>query len=138
MRLAALEHLSAKSGNIIAVGTTSVRTLESLAVLGWRIERNGNPEPERPVGQFEAYDIPESFESARALEALAEWMRGGGLEKITASTRVMITPAGFRFRIVNGIVTNFHQPKSTLLLLIAAFAGTKYNCKTSNGFHQSV
>jgi S-adenosylmethionine:tRNA ribosyltransferase-isomerase len=123
--LAALDHLWKKRGSIVAVGTTSVRTLESLVALAWRIERAGDPELERPVGQFEPYDIPEEFEftGARALETLAGWMRTRSVETLRASTRIMITPAGFRFRIVEGLVTNFHQPRSTLLLLIAAFTG---------------
>ena len=142
--LAAIEHLIAKSGKVVAVGTTSVRTLESLPALGWRIRQNGNPETgdpelERTVGQFELYDIPEEFDGRTALETLAGWMRTRGLECLRASTQIMITPAGFRFRIVGGIVTNFHQPKSTLLLLIAAFTGgdnwkTIYDYALANDF----
>ncbi len=118
--LATIEHLLAKGGHTIAVGTTSVRTLESLTALGWRISQTGSPEADRPVGQFEPYDIPADFDGRTALETLAEYMRTRGLDKLSASTRIMITP-GFTFRIVGGIVTNFHQPKSTLLLLISAF-----------------
>lgn len=124
--LAAVEHLIVKSGKVIAIGTTSVRTLESLAALAYRIVQTGGPaigdsDSERPVGQFETYDIPAEFDGLAALKTLAAYMRTRGIEKIAASTRIMITPAGFSFRIVNGIITNFHQPKSTLLLLIAAF-----------------
>ncbi|MDR2882715.1 MAG: S-adenosylmethionine:tRNA ribosyltransferase-isomerase [Alistipes sp.] len=126
--LATLDNLIEKRGRVIAVGTTSVRTLESLAALAWRIERSGGPtegDPElgRPVGQFEPYNIPAEFDGAQALETLIAWTRARGLEKISAATRIMITPAGFQFRIVNGIITNFHQPCSTLLLLVAAFTG---------------
>jgi S-adenosylmethionine:tRNA ribosyltransferase-isomerase len=137
--LAAVEHLLFKTGRVIAVGTTSVRTLESLPALAWRIRQtgradgadgsgraggsggSGDPDTERPVGQFEPYDIPAEFDGRAALETLAGWMRSRGVDRLRASTRIMITPAGFTFRIVTGIVTNFHQPRSTLLLLIAAF-----------------
>ncbi|MDR1671813.1 MAG: S-adenosylmethionine:tRNA ribosyltransferase-isomerase [Alistipes sp.] len=121
--LAALDHLLKKIGHIVAVGTTSVRTLESLSALGWRIAQTGDPELEKSVGQFELYDIPETFTGAQAIETLAAWMRVRGEETLRASTRIMITPAGFTFRLVGGLVTNFHQPRSTLLLLIAAFVG---------------
>lgn len=118
--------LSRKS-KVIAVGTTSVRTLESLVALGWRIAltggaEKGSPETERPIGQFELYDIPPEFTGADALQTLADHLKAHGLGKISASTRIMITP-GFAFRIVGGIITNFHQPKSTLLLLVSAFVG---------------
>ena len=122
--LTTIEHLLKKHGRVIAVGTTSVRTLESLPALAWRIKTSGDPDIEKPVGQFEPYDIPVDFDGAEALAIIAGYMRAHGLEKIAASTRIMITPSErFHFRIVNGIVTNFHQPKSTLLLLIAAFTG---------------
>ncbi|MDR2912157.1 MAG: S-adenosylmethionine:tRNA ribosyltransferase-isomerase [Alistipes sp.] len=121
--LAAIEQLLVKSGKIIAVGTTSVRTLESLSALAWRIRRNGDLELAKPVGQFELYDIPEEFDGWTALTTLVDWMRGRGLGTLKGATQIMITPAGFRFRIVEGIVTNFHQPRSTLLLLIAGFTG---------------
>jgi S-adenosylmethionine:tRNA ribosyltransferase-isomerase len=125
--LAAVEHILATMGKVVAVGTTSVRTLESLAALGWRIGQSGgpetgNPDARRTIGRFELYDIPAEFDGARALETLAAWMRTRGLDRLRASTQIMITP-GFTFRIVSGIITNFHQPKSTLLLLIAAFTG---------------
>jgi S-adenosylmethionine:tRNA ribosyltransferase-isomerase len=121
--LAALDHIREKMGHIIAVGTTSVRTLESLVAFGWRIFQTGDPDPDRAVGQFELYDIPAEFDGVVVLETLAEWMRTRGLDTLKGATQIMITPAGFRFRVVNGLVTNFHQPRSTLLLLIAAFTG---------------
>ncbi len=135
--LATVEHLLKKYGKIIAVGTTSVRTLESLAALAWRIAQSGSPAVENAVGQFELYDIPEDFDGLKALETLVSHMKANGLDKIKASTRIMITP-GFRYRIVDGMVTNFHQPKSTLLLLVSAFVGddwrTIYGYALSHGF----
>ncbi|MBR3702937.1 MAG: S-adenosylmethionine:tRNA ribosyltransferase-isomerase [Alistipes sp.] len=123
VRLATLENLLAHHGDITAVGTTSVRTLESLPVLGWRIRQGGEPDAERVIGQWESYDIPADYTGREVLEDLIGYMQHNGLERLKAATQIMITPLGFRFRIVSRIVTNFHQPKSTLLLLVSAYIG---------------
>ena len=123
VRLATLENLLAHNGDITAVGTTSVRTLESLPVLGWRIRQGGEPDAERVIGQWESYDIPADYTGREVLEDLIGYMQRNGLERLKAATQIMITPLGFRFRIVSRIVTNFHQPKSTLLLLVSAYIG---------------
>lgn len=123
VRLSTLERLLAHEGNITAVGTTSVRTLESLPVLAWRIRQTGEPSLERVIGQWESYDIPVSYSGRDVLEDLIGYMRRNGLERMKAATQIMITPLGFKFRIVRRIVTNFHQPKSTLLLLVSAYIG---------------
>ena len=123
VRLATLENLLAHHGDITAVGTTSVRTLESLPVLGWRIRQGGEPDAEHVIGQWESYDIPADYTGREVLEDLIGYMQRNGLERLKAATQIMITPLGFRFRIVSRIVTNFHQPKSTLLLLVSAYIG---------------
>ena len=123
VRLATLENLLAHNVDVTAVGTTSVRTLESLPVLGWRIRQSGTPDAERTIGQWESYDIPADYTGREVLEDLIGYMKREGLERLKAATQIMITPLGFRFRIVKRIVTNFHQPKSTLLLLVSAYIG---------------
>ena len=123
VKASTINHLLDNYGRIVAVGTTSVRTLESLTALGWRLHTEGSVQQQREVGQWELYDIPESYTGHDALTELRDYMAANGLESIKSATRIMITPAGFRFRIVNYIITNFHQPKSTLLLLIAAYVG---------------
>ncbi|MFI3265068.1 MAG: S-adenosylmethionine:tRNA ribosyltransferase-isomerase [Rikenellaceae bacterium] len=121
--LSTLRNLASRYGLITAVGTTSVRTLESLAALAWRIEQCGEPQNDRVVGQWELYDIPAEFTGEKVLATLIEYMELHKLDSLKASTQIMITPLGYRFRIVKYIITNFHQPKSTLLLLVSAYVG---------------
>ncbi|MBQ6581005.1 MAG: S-adenosylmethionine:tRNA ribosyltransferase-isomerase [Alistipes sp.] len=121
--LSLLERLLAHESDVTAVGTTSVRTLESLPVLAWRIRQSGNPDADRTIGQWEAYDIPAEYSGREVLKELILYMKREGVDRLKASTQIMITPLGFRFRIVKRIITNFHQPKSTLLLLVSAYLG---------------
>ncbi|MBR2400774.1 MAG: S-adenosylmethionine:tRNA ribosyltransferase-isomerase [Tidjanibacter sp.] len=122
VRLSTLRNLIGSVGRIVSVGTTSTRTIESIAALGYRTLQRGTPEAERVVGQWEIYDIPEEQSTIELLKALEDWMVSEGVEQLSASTQIMITPH-YRFRIVDALVTNFHQPKSTLLLLISAIVG---------------
>ncbi len=128
---------AAAGRHIVAVGTTSVRTLESLPVLGWRILREGNPHTDTSVGQWEAYDLPAEADGAELLGTLASYMEAAGTEKLQAATQIMIIP-GFTYRLTSGMITNFHQPKSTLLLLVSAFIGEEwrrlYDYALSHGF----
>ena len=123
VRLSTLKNILAHGVNITAVGTTSVRTLESLPVLGWRVRQTGDAQTERVIGQWESYDIPADYTGEEVLRDLIGYMEREGLERMKAATQIMITPLGFKFRIVKRIVTNFHQPKSTLLLLVSAYVG---------------
>lgn len=123
--LNALEALLARLGKIAVVGTTSVRTLESLAALAWRIRTDGSPDEERTVGQWELYDIPSDFTGCDVLETLIGYMRSKGVSKLKAATQIMIVP-GYRFRLTDILITNFHQPRSTLLLLVSAFVGGRW------------
>ena len=135
---ATLELLRSKIGKVTAVGTTSVRTLESLAALAWRIAQTGNPQTDSVIGQWELYDIPADFMARQVLDTLIGYLDANGAQSIKAATQIMITPLGYRFRIVNRIVTNFHQPKSTLLLLVSAYVGDDwhkiYNYALANDF----
>ncbi|MBR2061482.1 MAG: S-adenosylmethionine:tRNA ribosyltransferase-isomerase [Tidjanibacter sp.] len=135
--LASLRRLRDALGRIIPVGTTSVRTLESLVALGWRIINGGTPDTERVIGQWELYDIPAEVGGEQILSALIEYMEACGEERLKAATQIMIMP-GYHYRLVSGMVTNFHQPKSTLLLLVSAFVGDDwhaiYDYALANGF----
>ena len=135
--VATLRNLIANLGHIFSVGTTSTRTIESLSALGQRVLQCGSPEAERPVGQWEIYDIPAERGARELLGALVEYMEREGIESLSAATQIMITPY-YHFRIIDGLVTNFHQPKSTLLLLISAIVGERwreiYGYAMENGF----
>ncbi|HYW96049.1 MAG TPA: S-adenosylmethionine:tRNA ribosyltransferase-isomerase [Bacteroidales bacterium] len=117
-----IEKLSEGDKSVIATGTTSCRTLESLYWLGVKQLTTGSIREPVHLGQWEAWDLPGDIPAHEALQALSQ--RAGREDNgfLHASTGIMITP-GYRFRMVDGLITNFHQPSSTLLMLIAAFIG---------------
>ena len=109
-------------GCAIAVGTTSVRTLESLYYMGLKVMRDPSlNEDQLHVAQWEPYtgDSP-SCDTVTALKALLAWMDARSLTVLHSSTQIIIAP-GYDYHIVKMLVTNFHQPQSTLLLLVSAF-----------------
>lgn len=104
---------------VIAVGTTSVRTLESLYHIGVSCIEKGHPED---VEQWAPYTREYSYSTEEALRAIVNYLEQTSQDALTAGTRIIIVP-GFKFRIVDILVTNFHQPESTLILLVSAFVG---------------
>jgi len=133
-----IELLIANQGKIIPVGTTSVRTLESLYWMGVKLKHHlSGYGSELSLGQWEAYDMEPGLSVKGSLEALLSHIREHNLSFIHGSTSIMIIP-GYNFRMTNGMITNFHQPRSTLLLLISAWAGSKwkdiYNFALDNNF----
>ena len=112
-----LEKLIARKGKVAAVGTTSVRTLESLYYVGVNCIENGHPED---VGQWDPYSCEYTYSTEESLQAIVKYLKDNGLNELKVGTKIIIVP-GFSFRIVDILVTNFHQPQSTLLLLISAF-----------------
>lgn len=112
-----LERLIERKGKVVAVGTTSVRTLESLYYAGVSCIEKGRPED---VGQWDPYSREYDYPTDEALKAIIGYLKDNGLKELKIGTRIIIVP-GFRFRLVDILVTNFHQPQSTLLLLISAF-----------------
>ncbi|MGL4994491.1 MAG: S-adenosylmethionine:tRNA ribosyltransferase-isomerase [Bacteroidales bacterium] len=116
-----IEQLLSRLGNIVAVGTTSVRTLESLYYIGLQLEINPNATPEKlKTTQWMPYKLDATISSREALENIIRYLDRVGSDYLHTSTQIMIAP-GYKFNIVNAIVTNFHQPQSTLLLLVSAF-----------------
>lgn len=129
-----LEKLSACNVMVTAVGTTSVRTLESLYYIGVSCIEKGHPED---VSQWDPYIREYPYSLDESLNALVEYMKSHGITQLQTGTRIIIVP-GFRFRVVDVLITNFHQPQSTLLLLISAFVGGDwhriYDFALGNGF----
>ncbi|WP_240743390.1 S-adenosylmethionine:tRNA ribosyltransferase-isomerase [Ilyomonas limi] len=108
---------------IVAVGTTSLRTIESLYWMGVKVIGNENILAENiSVMQWEAYHLPQDITPADALQSLLNWMKKMQIEKLITKTKILIAP-GYQLRIAKALITNFHQPQSTLLLLIAAIVG---------------
>ena len=117
-----IDNLIQNLGHIVAVGTTSVRTLESLYYLGVQLH---NGDTSLLVNQWEPYESEKVLSAREALEAILNYMEKSQSNILYATTQIMIVP-GYKFNIVNVLITNFHQPKSTLLLLLAAFVGEKW------------
>lgn len=116
-----LERLIAHEGDAIAVGTTSVRTLESLYYMGVKLMDNPHlSEEQLHVTQWEPYETHPEATTVEALQALLDYLERHDLPALHSSTQIIIAP-GYTFHLVKMLVTNFHQPQSTLLLLVSAF-----------------
>ena len=130
-----IQQIIAKLGHIVAVGTTSMRTLESLYFLGTQLLHHST-QP-LSVAQFEPYEQEHTLSTREALQAIVDYLEQTGQDTLHAETQIMIKP-GYTFRVVDQLITNFHQPKSTLLLLVSAFVGgdwhTIYDYALSHDF----
>lgn len=122
-----LETILENISNIYAVGTTSLRTLESIFHTGVLVSENSNICPnEIEIGQWESYKYnTKHIDPYYAVEQLLLYMKSHKTKQLSISTSIMIVP-GYKFRMIKGLITNFHQPKSTLLLLISAFTGDRW------------
>ena len=131
--------IKADSKKVIAVGTTTLRTLESLYWLGVKISQNKNiTEEELILDQWEATSLNHlSITVKESIQKLLTWMEDRKLENIISKTQLIITP-GYDVRMADALITNFHQPQSTLLLIVAAIAGEEwkkiYDCALENKF----
>lgn len=131
----AIETIVNEDKKIVAVGTTSVRTLESLYWLG--VKLLAGEDISNGLGQWDAYNLRQDIGRTEAFSALLTHLDKHGQEELHSMTQIMIVP-GYKFRVIDALITNFHQPHSTLLLLIGALVGPKwkeiYNYAISNGF----
>ena len=123
-----LEKLLSYGASAIAVGTTSVRTLESLYYMGVKLHSNPDlSEQELHITQWEPYKVKSSLTATEAIEEIIKYLDRNNVSTLHSSTQIMIAP-GYNYKIVKLLITNFHQPQSTLLLLVSAFV--KGNWKT--------
>ncbi len=122
LSLDVLKKLQSHEGPVVAVGTTSARTLESLYWLALKYKNSESKQFE--LLQWEAYqlNVPENFSFKDAIVELINITEKLPTQKLVAKTSLVIAP-GYEFKIVKGLITNFHQPQSTLLLLVAALVG---------------
>ena len=136
-----IEMIIANLGHIVAVGTTSMRTLESLYFIGTQLYTTLHNSTQHyttlSVAQFEPYTKEYRLTTCEALQAIVNYLDATQQEVLHAETQIMIKP-GYEFRVVDQLITNFHQPKSTLLLLVSAFVGgdwhTIYDYALSHDF----
>ncbi len=136
----AIRQLLAFSGKIYAVGTTSLRTLESIYWMGVKtiIDPSINP-INISIGQWDVYDtkLPKQIPVTEALESLLHWLDKHNMQDLVTKTRILIAP-GYTIQMISGLITNFHQPQSTLLLLVAALIDDEwrkvYNYALENNF----
>ena len=138
VRRQTIQKLIQHGGQAIAVGTTSVRTLESLYYMGLKVIRDPSINEEQlHVSQWEPYESVSTVPATEALQALLDWLDRQGREVLHSSTQIIIAP-GYEYKIVCMLVTNFHQPQSTLLLLVSAFVKGNWRCiydyALTNGF----
>jgi S-adenosylmethionine:tRNA ribosyltransferase-isomerase len=118
-----LDKLLLHEGKIVATGTTTLRTLESLYWLGVKTIQGEKPEH---LQQWEWQELQQTYTINESFEALLKYIDQNKQNELSALTEIMIIP-GYPFKVVDALITNFHQPKSTLLLLISAFVGEKWN-----------
>ncbi len=110
---------------IIPVGTTSTRTLESLYWIGVMLKEQGDALRPMHVEQWFPYETHAPLSATEALQGILAYLDKHGLTRLEASTALMIAPS-YKMRIITGLITNFHQPKSTLLLLVSALIGERW------------
>lgn len=122
-----VEKLIEHGGQAIAVGTTSVRTLESLYYIGCRLMKDPNlTDYQLRIEQWEPYDNPQDASPVESLQAVLRWMDKNEVSTLHSSTKIIIAP-GYKYHIVKMLITNFHQPQSTLLLLVCALIGKDWH-----------
>ncbi len=119
-----IERLAHNNAPVVAVGTTSVRTLESLYWLG--VKLLCQQDITNGLAQWEAYTLPQSYTLHDALNALLCHLDDNQADDLHSQTQIMIKP-GYNYRVINALITNFHQPHSTLLLLIGALVGDNWH-----------
>jgi S-adenosylmethionine:tRNA ribosyltransferase-isomerase len=107
---------------VVTVGTTSLRTLESFYWLAAKIKKGKLGTTDLEVNQWDPYELESDFSPEEGLKTLIEYCNGQKLDVLMGKTQLLIAP-GYKFKFANGLITNFHQPNSTLLLLVAAFVG---------------
>ncbi len=123
-----IEKLIGHVDNVVAVGTTSLRTIESLYWMGIKVETGGGRQEaggntdDLMIHQWDAYEMKGELSAKDALQCLVDWMKKEKMQRLISKTQIIIAP-GYKLKVAKGLVTNFHQPQSTLLLLVAAIVG---------------